>query len=211
MLKPDCRMCLPAKQGLTSQRIFPQRRLNQWLSIGLGLWLMGCTVPPTSTEPNHSTPTLSPTESIAQTPTVPTVQEDLAQVLPITAIAEIAGQNIQLEVARTPEQQAQGLMYRPALPDDRGMLFLFDPPRSVRFWMENTPEPLDMVFLLNGEVKAIAANAPPCTTKPCPTYGSGTRVNQVIELRSGRAAELGLKAGDQITIRFFDLEASPSP
>jgi uncharacterized membrane protein (UPF0127 family) len=124
--------------------------------------------------------------------------------LPITAEAEIAGQVIQLEVARTPEQQEKGLMYRPALPDNRGMLFPFEPPRPVRFWMENTPEPLDMVFLLNGEVKAIAANAPPCTSQPCPTYGPGTAVNQVIELRSGRAAELGLKTGDQIKIRFLE-------
>lgn len=183
------------------------RRSTYWLSMGLGFWLMGCTVAqsPDSTRP---LPTPNPAQS---TVPAPTIQEDLAQVLPITAEAEIAGQAIQLEVARTPEQQAQGLMYRPALPDDRGMLFLFNSPRPVRFWMENTPEPLDMVFLLNGEVKAIAANVPPCTTRPCPTYGAGTSVNQVIELRSGRAAELGLKTGDQITVRFFDPETQPSP
>jgi uncharacterized membrane protein (UPF0127 family) len=182
-------------------------RSIHWLSLGLSFWLMGCTV---AQNPVDSTrPMPSPSATPATVP-APTIQEDLAQVLPITAEAEIAGQMIQLEVARTPEQQARGLMYRPALPDDRGMLFPFEPPRSVRFWMENTPEPLDMVFLLNGEVKAIAANVPPCTTRPCPTYGPGTRVNQVIELRAGRAAELGLKAGDQITIRFFDLE-QPSP
>lgn len=208
MLNPDCHICLPAKQGLVPQRLLSQRSLSRWLSIGFGFWLMGCTVTPTSTDLNRPMPALSPTELTAQTPIV---QEDLAQVLPITAEAEIAGQIIQLEVARTLEQQARGLMYRAVLPDDRGMLFPFEPPRSVRFWMENTPQPLDMVFLLDGEVKAVAANVPPCTTKPCPTYGSGTTVNQVIELRSGRAAELGLKAGDRITIRFLDVTTPASP
>jgi uncharacterized membrane protein (UPF0127 family) len=121
--------------------------------------------------------------------------------LPITAEAEIRGQRIQLEVARTPEQQAMGLMYRQELADDRGMLFPFEFPRPAQFWMRNTLIPLDMVFLLNGEVKAIAANATPCTTPTCPLYESGVPVNQVIELRSGRATELGLQVGDRITIR----------
>ncbi len=123
--------------------------------------------------------------------------------LPITAQAQMAGQTIQLEVAQTAEQQQMGLMYRPPLPDDRGMLFAFNPPRQVRFWMENTPSPLDMVFLYQGEVKDIAANVPSCTRKPCPTYGPWTEIDQVIELRSGRAAELGLKVGDRVTIQFL--------
>jgi uncharacterized protein len=123
-------------------------------------------------------------------------------VLPITAHANFAGQVIQLEVAQTPEQQEMGLMFRPPLPADRGMLFPFDPPRQVRFWMENTPSPLDMVFLYQGQVKQIAANVQSCTKRPCPTYGPWTEVDQVIELRSGRAAELGLKVGDRVSIQF---------
>ncbi|XPM57921.2 MAG: DUF192 domain-containing protein [Leptolyngbya sp. IPPAS B-1204] len=169
------------------------------LSVGASLLLLSCSVTPATRAGN---PTAFPIE-LSQSPTV---QEDLAQMLPISAEAEIAGQIIQLEVARTPQQQAQGLMYRPALPDNRGMLFPLDPPRIASFWMKNTPQPLDMVFLLDGEVKAVIANVPPCTSQPCPTYGPGTRVNQVIELRGGRAAELGLKAGDQIKIRFLETE-----
>ncbi len=182
------------------------------LSIGLSLLLLSCSassIAPTSTTLKESSD--QAISSIAQAIPTPTVQEDLAQVLPISAEAEVAGQVIQLEVARTPLEQSKGLMYRPVLPDDRGMLFPFDPPRPVRFWMMDTPQPLDMVFLLDGEVKAVVANALPCTSEPCPTYGPGTNVNQVIELRSGRAAELGLKKGDRITIRFLDATNSPSP
>lgn len=151
--------------------------------------------------------TASSLSPVAQAP-APTVQASPSQTLPITAKATFKDQVIQLEVAQTSEQQEIGLMNRPPLPADRGMLFPFEPPRPVMFWMKNTPSPLDMVFLLNGEVKAIAADARPCAANPCPTYGSNDAVNQVIELRSGRAEELGLKVGDRLSIEFL---TSPTP
>jgi hypothetical protein len=72
--------------------------------------------------------------------------------------------------------------------------------------MKNTKIPLDMVFLRDGQVRMLKANVPPCTTNPCPTYGPGSEVpiDQVIELRAGRAAQLGLKTGDRVNIKFFD-------
>ncbi|MBW4514038.1 MAG: DUF192 domain-containing protein [Timaviella obliquedivisa GSE-PSE-MK23-08B] len=130
------------------------------------------------------------------------------QTLPITAKVTFEDQVIQLEVAGTPEQQEIGLMNRPPLADDRGMLFPFEPPRPVIFWMKDTPSPLDIVFLLDGEVKAIAADAQPCAANPCPTYGSKESVNQVIELRSGRAEELGLQVGDRVSVEFLDRPSS---
>jgi uncharacterized membrane protein (UPF0127 family) len=120
--------------------------------------------------------------------------------LPISARAIVKGKVIQLEVAQTPLQQEVGLMYRTTLPRDRGMLFPFSPPQPVSFWMKNTLIPLDMIFLRQGVVQKIAALVPPCTSDRCPTYGTTTPIDQVIELRSGRAAELGLKKGDRVTI-----------
>lgn len=126
------------------------------------------------------------------------------QVLPITAQATLAGEAFDLEVARTAAQQQLGLMHRKALPDNRGMLFPFSPARPVAFWMKNVPVGLDMVFLYQGQVQGIA-EAPPCTADPCPTYGPGRLlVDNVIELRSGRAAELGLERGDQVELRFLE-------
>lgn len=123
-----------------------------------------------------------------------------AQALPITAAVNIRGVRINLEVAETPLQRAIGLMFRPEIPDDRGMLFPFSPPRPVQFWMRNVLVPLDMVFLNQGQVVAIAADVPPCSESPCPTYGPSVPIDQVIELRGGRAAELGLQAGDRLRI-----------
>ena len=121
--------------------------------------------------------------------------------LPISAKALVANQVIELEVASTPQQQAVGLMYRTDLPANRGMLFLFHPPQTVNFWMKNVPIQLDILFLKDGVVKAIATNSPPCKTNPCPTYSSGIPVNQVLELRGGQVERLGLKIGSRITIQ----------
>jgi hypothetical protein len=81
------------------------------------------------------------------------------------------------------------------------MLFLFPEPRPAQFWMKNTLIALDMIFIQDGEVVAIAPNVPPCKREPCPTYGTDQLVHQVLELRAGRAEELGLAVGDSIKIK----------
>ncbi len=129
-----------------------------------------------------------------------TKNENLGQMLPISAKATIGGEQIELEVAKTPREKAIGLMYREFLPANRGMVFNFDPPQFVGFWMKNVSIPLDMVFLRNNRVVAIAANVPPCKSNPCPTYGPQTKIDRVIELPGGRAIELGLQPGDAIEI-----------
>lgn len=171
-------------------------------TVGLSVLLMSCTYPSPSPEAS------SPPEPAQPSAPVETSQSNSGQSLPISAQATVGDRQIQLEVARTPEQQATGLMFRSELADDRGMLFEFEPARPVSFWMRNVLIPLDMVFLLDGEVQAIASNVPPCTTLACPTYGPEGSVNQVIELRGGRAAELGLQVGDQVAIEFLQSEAN---
>ncbi|NEU71004.1 DUF192 domain-containing protein [Hassallia byssoidea VB512170] len=127
------------------------------------------------------------------------------QTLPISGVAIVPnGTKINLEVARTPKEQEIGLMYRKVLPRDRGMLFQFRSAQPVSFWMKNTLIPLDMIFLRQGVVQYIAANVPPCTADPCPSYGPQTPIDTVIELRSGRAAELSLKVSDRVKIEFLN-------
>jgi uncharacterized membrane protein (UPF0127 family) len=123
---------------------------------------------------------------------------DMGQLLPITVNTIIADRPIGLEVARTPQEQAIGLMYRTEIPDDRGMFFPIEPARNVRFWMKNVFLELDMIFVREGVVQAIIPNVPPCFTENCPNYGPDVPVDGVIELRGGRAAELRLKVGDRI-------------
>lgn len=125
------------------------------------------------------------------------------QVLPISATAVIGRETFKLEVAQTPQQQAMGLMYRTFLPPNRGMLFPFRPAQQVSFWMKHCRISLDMIFLREGKVVAIIENAPPCTAEPCPTYGPKDLVDQVIEVRGGRTASLGLKVGTPIKIQWL--------
>ena len=102
-----------------------------------------------------------------------------------------------VEVARTEQQQAQGLMNRRSLAADAGMLFPFDPPRPASFWMRNTLIPLDMIFIRpDGSIVRIAANAVPMSEEQ---IGVEEAVTAVLELRGGRAAELGLREGDRVS------------
>ncbi|MGB3788643.1 MAG: DUF192 domain-containing protein, partial [Phormidesmis sp.] len=78
------------------------------------------------------------------------------QLLPVSAVAQMRGETFDIEVAKTSAEQSLGLMFRSALPDNRGMLFPFSPPKRVSFWMKDVPVALDMVFLRAGKVVAIA-------------------------------------------------------
>ncbi len=126
------------------------------------------------------------------------------QYLPVRAQVQVFGQTLDLEVPKTAAQQARGLMYRSVLAENRGMLFEFNTPQHVQFWMKGVEVPLDMIFLREGRIVAIAANCRPCKTYPCPKYGTEIAVNQVIELNAGRVAELRLHPGGSLPVRFVD-------
>ena len=101
-----------------------------------------------------------------------------------------------VEVARTSDQQSQGLMFRRSLGPAEGMIFPFPAPRPASFWMRNTLIPLDMIFIReDGTIARIAANTVPHSEEP---VTSGEPVVSVLEIRGGRAAELGISQGDRV-------------
>lgn len=101
-----------------------------------------------------------------------------------------------VEVARTPDQQARGLMFRRSLGPSEGMIFPFELPRPASFWMRNTLIPLDMIFIReDGTIARIAANTVPHSEE---SVTSGEPVASVLEIRGGRAAELGIDEGDRV-------------
>jgi uncharacterized protein len=102
-----------------------------------------------------------------------------------------------VEVARTPGEQAQGLMFRERLGANEGMLFPFPSPRPASFWMKNTLIPLDMIFIRSdGSIARIAVNTVPHSLEP---VGVSEPVAAVLELRGGRSTELGIGEGDRVS------------
>ena len=100
-----------------------------------------------------------------------------------------------VEVARTPEEQAQGLMNRPTLAPDRGMIFPHEPPRPASFWMKNTLLPLSTAFVADdGRIVNIEDMAPQTLNSHC----SREPVRYVLEMNQGWFRKKGIQPGAKL-------------
>lgn len=98
-----------------------------------------------------------------------------------------------VEVADTPTSRSQGLMNRETLPRSAGMLFVYERPQPVSFWMRNTLIPLDMIFMdETGTVRRIHENAIPLDETGIP---GGENIQFVLEINGGLAGRLGIEEG----------------
>jgi hypothetical protein len=112
-----------------------------------------------------------------------------------------SGSEYSVELALTPEDQAQGLMFRESLPERHGMLFVFPETAPHHFWMKNTMIPLDMIWLdASGKVLFVSADTPPCKADPCPTYGPDGPAQSVLEIAGGKAKAEGVGAGTTLEL-----------
>ncbi|NIJ62579.1 DUF192 domain-containing protein [Qipengyuania flava] len=117
-------------------------------------------------------------------------------VIPLTVTSGDERIAFSVEVADTPEAQARGLMFRTDLGDNEGMIFPYDGTRAQSFWMKNTPLPLDIIYIgPDRRISNIAAETEPYSLEPVYSVGP---VLGVLELRGGRAAELGIEPGDLV-------------
>ena len=116
--------------------------------------------------------------------------------VPLTVSGPSGSHRFTVEVARTATEQQRGLMYRRRLAPDRGMIFPLRRPEYAAFWMKNTLIPLDLIFIrADGSIANIAANARPKDER---LISSDGLVTEVLELAGGRAAALGITAGDRV-------------
>lgn len=107
------------------------------------------------------------------------------RVVPLTLPS---GKVLQVEVMVRDEDRQMGLMFRPSLPEDRGMLFVFDVADFHSIWMKNCRFSIDILWLdETGRVVHLAEAVPPCRADPCPTYGPLRRAAYVVELNAGQA------------------------
>lgn len=111
------------------------------------------------------------------------------------------GTRIQAETKLTPDEQAQGMMFRTELPEDRGMLFIHSTAEARSYWMFQCEIPLDIIWLdQNHRIVEISENTPPCrdAAEKCPSYGGSVPSLFVVELAAGMVAKHNLKVGDTL-------------
>lgn len=114
---------------------------------------------------------------------------------PLVATTASGRHEFSVEIADDPSERAAGLMFREAMDDDRGMLFVFEETRPVQFWMKNTPMPLDLVFIGSDHtVRAVLPGEPFSEA----TIGPQEPVRFVLELKRGTAEQTGISNGDRL-------------
>ncbi len=107
---------------------------------------------------------------------------------------------VQVEVADNDAEAELGLMFRESLPDDAGMIFVFDEPRTRGFWMKNTLIPLSIAYFDGaGEIVRIL-DMQPCRADPCEKYEPGVPYRGALEVNLGAFRRWGVNAGDRIEL-----------
>ena len=173
----------------------------RWRSAGFGLLaLAGCQLAGCQSEPEQklaaANGTTPPVASPAPSPVDGTHPVSGLPVVPLEIRAGGKVHRFTVEVARSADEQAYGLMNRQQLAPGEGMVFPFAPPRPASFWMKSTLIPLDMIFVRADGTIARIASAQPLSLDP---IGVGEPVLAVLEIAGGRAAELGITADARVS------------
>ena len=130
----------------------------------------------------------------AQEPT--RAQPELAKEKLVIVTHDGKQHDFSVEIARTPDQETTGLMFRPSVPPDGGMLFIWPQAQESQMWMRNTIAPLDMVFInADGTVRHIAENTVPQSLAVIDSHGA---VKATLEVAAGTAVRLDIRVGDKV-------------
>lgn len=120
------------------------------------------------------------------------------QKAPVSAMPTltIGAKSLQVEIVQNDEERMRGLMHREQLPQDQGMLFVFEESRIQSFWMRNTFIPLDIAFIdANGKIIDIQRMAPLDETQ---SYQSPVPVPYVLEVNAGWFERNGITVGELV-------------
>lgn len=107
-----------------------------------------------------------------------------------------------VDVAQTPQERAQGLMYVEHMEYNRGMIFVFNREGNYSFWMKNTKIPLDIIWISEDlEIVHIEKDVPTCTELICPKYSSPVPAKFVLEVNAGWAKSAQIEPGMPVYLR----------
>ena len=114
----------------------------------------------------------------------------------VTIVTAQARHQFHVELAATTEARRKGLMHRPVLAKDAGMLFIFPDSRRHGFWMKNTLVPLDLLFIAgDGRIVYVHHNAQPHSLMPIAPQDAA---KAVLEINGGLSRRLGIAIGDRV-------------
>lgn len=114
-----------------------------------------------------------------------------------TALIDVDGHELAVELAITPEEQMVGLMHRDTLDGDGGMLFVFPQEKILSFWMKNTEIPLSIAFIkVGGRIVQIESMKP----YSLDSHISHEKVKYALEMNEGWFEKHGVEAGDLVRI-----------
>lgn len=120
-------------------------------------------------------------------------------VIPLTLPS---GKALKVEVMVKDEDRQMGLMFRPSLPDDHGMLFVFSELGFHGIWMKNCKFPIDILWLDEGRhVVHVEESVPPCKADPCPVYNPLRKAAYVVELNAGQARREKAAVGSSVSFQ----------
>jgi uncharacterized membrane protein (UPF0127 family) len=122
----------------------------------------------------------------------------------LPSVAEVVlpdGTAVSAEIADTPASRATGLSGRDALADGKGMLFVFGTPGIYPFWMRAMKFPIDMVWIMNGQVVFVAPDVSSALADQLKMQTPSVPADRVLELPAGFAAAHGATVGATLDIR----------
>jgi uncharacterized membrane protein (UPF0127 family) len=125
-----------------------------------------------------------------------------------TASGEVV---IAVEIAETPERRAQGLSGRRALPENSGMLFLYETEVERSFHMRDVSIPLSIAFVDDAGRVLRIIDMDPCLVDPCPLYSPGVRFRAALEVNGGAFRRWGVTEGDRMRLYRSPNDAAPNP
>ncbi|MBI2033034.1 MAG: DUF192 domain-containing protein [Candidatus Levybacteria bacterium] len=117
------------------------------------------------------------------------------------ATVTINKQKFTAEVAKTPSEKQTGLSNKKSLPQDQGMLFVFDTPDLYPFWMKNMAFPIDMIFINKDKVVTVYQDLQPAIGLESPEiYQPDDLSDRMLEINAGLSQKYNIKPGDSVTI-----------
>jgi len=120
---------------------------------------------------------------------------------PVVVIQTPSGEVVvPVEVADSPQERQVGLMNRDSLPEDAGMIFLFDEATTSGFWMKDTLIPLSIAFADADGMIVRILDMEPCEADPCEVYDPGVPYSSALEVNQGAFARWGVEEGDSLIL-----------